>query len=169
MRRMSAQIAGRSTLVLAAGLLLPCPADAQSPPTLLDSYARAITLLNYMTAYVGESLLACAEKNALTEAQAETRFKAYRVRNAMLLERAETWNQEAEKRLRAQGEDRAAQRRAEEAGMSAVAEASMRAQGEIGNARDVGALCAARSAAIEAGSYDLSSNAEFVNLLKANP
>ena len=156
-------------LVLAACLLLPEPAGAQSAPTLLESYARAITLLNYMTAYVGESLLACAEKNALTEEQAEARFKAYRVRNAMLLERAETWNQEAEKRLRAQGEERAAQRRAEEAGMSALAEASMRAQGEVGTARDVRAFCAAKSTAIEAGSYDLSSNAEFVNLLKANP
>jgi len=169
MRRMSARIAGRSTLVLAACVLLPGPAGAQAAPTLLDSYTRAITLLNYMTAYVGESLLACAEKNALTEEQAEARFKSYRERNATLLNRAETWSQEAEKRLRAQGEDRAAGRRAEEASMSAVAEASMRAQGEIGNARDVGALCAARSAAIEAGSYDLSSNAEFVNLLKANP
>jgi hypothetical protein len=156
-------------IVLAACLLLPGAGGAQSAPTLLDSYARAITLLNYMTAYVGESLLACAEKNALTEEQAEARFKAYRVRNAMLLERAETWSQEVEKRLRAQGEDRAAQRRAEEAGMSALAEASMRAQGEIGAARDVRALCAAKSAAIESGSYDLSSNAEFVNLLKANP
>jgi len=156
-------------IVVAACLLLPGAAGAQSAPTLLDSYARVITLLNYMTAYVGESLLACAEKNALTEEQAEARFKAYRARNAMLLERAETWNQEVEKRLRAQGEDRAAQRRAEEAGMSALAEASMRAQGEIGAARDVRALCAAKSAAIEVGSYDLSSNAEFVNLLKANP
>ena len=156
-------------IALSACLLLACPARAQSAPTLLESYARAITLLNYMTTYVGESLLACAEKNALTEAQAEARFKSYRERNAKLLERAETWNQEAEKRLRAQGENRAAQRRAEEAGMNAVAEASMRAQGEIGAARDVRALCAAKAAAIDAGSYDLSSNAEFVNLLKANP
>ena len=169
MGRISAQFACRSAMVLAACLLPSGPAGAQSAPTLLDSYARAITLLNYMTTYVGESLLACAEKNVLTEEQAEARFKSYRVRNAMLLERAETWNKEAEKRLRAQGEDRAAQRRAEEAGMNAVAEASMRAQGEIGAARDVRALCAAKSAAIEAGSYDLSSNAEFVNLLKANP
>ena len=169
MGRRSAQLVGRSAIVLAACLLLPAPAGAQSAPTLLESYARAITLLNYMTTYVGESLLACAEKNALTEEQAEARFKSYRARNAMLLERAETWNQQAEKRLRAQGEDRAAQRRADEAGMNAVAEASMRAQGEIGAARDVRALCAAKAAAIEAGSYDLSSNAEFVNLLKANP
>ena len=169
MRRLSAQLACRSTFVLAACLLLPGPASAQSAPTLLDSYARAITLLNYMTTYVGESLLACAEKNVLTEEQAEARFKSYRERNAKLLERADTWNQEAEKRLRAQGQDRAAQRRVEEAGMNAVAEASTRAQGEIGAARDVRALCAAKAAAIEAGSYDLSSNAEFVNLLKANP
>ena len=169
MGRLFAKPACRSTLVLAACLLVPGPASAQSAPTLLESYARAITLLNYMTTYVGESLLACAEKNVLTEEQAEARFKAYRVRNAMLLERAETWNHEAEKRLRAQGEDRAAQRRAEEAGMNAVAEASMRARGEMGAARDVRALCAAKAAAIEAGRYDLSSNAEFVNLLKASP
>ena len=169
MRPLSAQLGCRSAMVLAACLLLPGTVGAQSAPTLLDSYARAITLLNYMTAYVGESLLACAEKNAMTEEQAEARFKSYRARNARLLERAETWNHEAEKRLRAQGEDRAAQRRAEEAGMSGVAEASMRVQGEIGTARDVRAFCAAKSAAIEAGGYDLSSNAEFVNLLKASP
>jgi hypothetical protein len=156
-------------LLVAACLLLPAIAAAQSPPALLDSYARVTTLLNYMTGYVGESLLACAEKNAITEEQAEARFKSYRTRNARLLERAETWSQEAEKRLREQGEDRAARRRAEEATMSAMAEASMRAQGEVGNARDVSALCAAKSAAIEGGSFDLSSNAEFVNLLKTDP
>lgn len=156
-------------IVLAAGLLLAGTAGAQSAPTLLDAYGRAVALLNYMTTYVGESLLACAAKNALTEEQAETRFEAYRVRNAVLLERAETWSKGVESRLRAQGEERAAQRRAEEAGLSAISEASIRAQGEIGRARDVRALCAAKLAAFEAGSYDLSSNAEFVTLLKANP
>jgi len=156
-------------IVLAACLLLAGAAGAQSAPTLLDAYGRAVALLNYMTTYVGESLLACAAKNVLTEEQAETRFEAYRVRNAVLLERAETWSKDVESRLRAQGEERAAQRRAEEAGLSAIAEASVRAQGEISNARDVRALCAAKLAAFEAGSYDLSSNAEFVTLLKANP
>ena len=169
MSRAFAQAARLLTVVLAACLLPHGPSGAQSAPTLLDSYARANTLLSYMTTYVAESLLVCAEKKVFTEEQAEARFKSYRERNATLLARAETWSQEAEKRLREQGEDRAARRRVEEASMSAVGEASMRAQGEIGHARDVGALCTARSAAIEAGSYDLSSNPEFVNLLKANP
>jgi hypothetical protein len=40
---------------------------------------------------------------------------------------------------------------------------------EIGNAGNVRALCAAKLALFESGSYDLSTNAEFVNLLKANP
>ena len=169
MDRISAQRAGRSAMLLVACLLLPGPSGAQSAPSLLDAYGRTVALLNFMTTYVAESLLVCAEKKVFTEQQAEARFKSYRERNATLLARAEIWSQEAEKRLREQGEDRAARRRAEEASMSAVGEASMRAQGEIGSARDVGALCAAKSAAIEAGSYDLSSNPEFVNLLKANP
>jgi hypothetical protein len=156
-------------LVLAACLMLPGAAAAQSAPALLDAYARAIALLNYMTTYVGESLLACAEKSVLTEAQAEARFQAYRARNAALLERAETWRQEVEKRLRAQGEERAAGQRAEEAGMSAMMVASARAQGEIGKAGDVHAICGARFAGIESGRYDLSGNAEFVDLLRANP
>ena len=156
-------------IVLAAGLLLAGPAAAQSTPALVDAYGRAVALLNYMTTYVGESLLACVAKDALTEAQAEARFEAYRVRNAVLLERAETWSKGMESRLRAQGEERAARQRAEEAGLSAIAEASIRAQGEIGNAGNVRALCAAKLALFESGSYDLSTNAEFVNLLKTNP
>ena len=157
------------TIVLAACLLLSGAAGAQSAPTLLDAYGRAVALLNYMTTYVGESLLACAAKNALTEEQAETRFEAYRVRNAVLLERAEAWSNAVESRLREQGAEREARQRAEEAGLSAIAEASVRAQGEISNAGNVRALCAAKFALFESGSYDLSTNAEFVNLLKANP
>ncbi len=156
-------------MVLAAFLLLPGTACAQSAPTLLDDYARATTLLNYMTTYVGEALLACAEKNVLTEDQAEARFKVYRERNAVLLERAETWSQDTEKQLRAQGEERTARRRAEQAGLGAIAEASTRAQGEIGAASDVRALCTRMVAAIESGHYDLSANAEFLRLLKAKP
>jgi hypothetical protein len=159
----------RAAIVLAACLLLAGPAAAQSAPTLVEAYGRAVALLNYMTTYVGESLLACVAKGALSEAQAEARFEAYRVRNAQLLERAETWSNGMESRLRAQGEERAARQRAEEAGLSAIAEASVRAQGEIGNAGNVRALCAAKLALFESGSYDLSTNTEFVNLLKANP
>ena len=156
-------------IVLVACLLLPGLAAAQSAPTLVEAYGRAVALLNYMTTYVGESLLACVAKGALSEAQAEARFEAYRVRNAQLLQRAETWSNGMESRLRAQGEEREARQRAEEAGLSAIAEASVRAQGEIGNAGNVRALCAAKLALFESGSYDLSTNAEFVNLLKANP
>lgn len=155
--------------VLAACLLPPGAACAQSAPTLLDAYARATTLLNYMTTYVGEALLACAEKNVLTEDQAEARFKAYRERNAVLLERAGAWSQDAEKRLQAQGDGRAAQRLAEDASLTAMAAASARAQGGIGKASDAGAACAAMMTAVESGRFDLSVNAEFVNLLKTNP
>ena len=156
-------------MVLAALLMLPGAAAAQSAQPLLESYGRVTTLLNYMTAYVGESLLACAEKNVLTEEQTEERYRAYRKRNAALLERAESWSQQAEKRLHAQGEERAAQRVAEEAGLGAMAAASARAQAVIGKAADARAACTQILAAIESGSYDLSGNAEFVNLLKANP
>jgi hypothetical protein len=156
-------------LVLAASLLLPAAASAQSAPALLESYSRATTLLNFMTTYVGEVLLGCAEKKVVTEEQAEERFASYRKRNAALLERAETWSQEAEARLRAQGGEREARRNADKAGLGAVAEASTRAAGEIGKAGDARAYCAARLAAIESGSYDLSTNAELMNLLKVKP
>jgi hypothetical protein len=156
-------------LVLAACLVLPGPAAAQSQPTLLDSYGRVVALLDFMTTYVGEFLLACAEKNILTEGQTEARFKAYRERNAALLERADAWRQEAEKRLRAQGEERAARERADAAGMSATSVALERVKLEIDKAGDVRALCGARLEGIESGRYDLSVNADFVGLLKENP
>jgi len=165
---MSVPGAFRSALLLAACLALPGAAVAQSP-TLLESYGRVTTLLSYMTAHVGELLLACAAKSVLTEEQTEARYQAYRKRNAALLERAEAWSQDAEKRLHAQGEERAARRVAEEAGLTAMAAASARAQGEIGRASDVRAACAARLAAIESGRYDLSGNAEFVDLLQVDP
>ena len=168
MGRISAQLACRSTMALAC-LLLPGLAGAQSAPPLLDAYGRTVALLNFMTTYVAESLLACAEKNVLSEGQAEARFKAYRERNAALLERAGTWRQEAEKRLRSHGEERAAAERADEAGMGATAAALARVQAEIEKVRDVRALCAGKLGAIESGRYDLSLNAEFVGLLKTNP
>ena len=160
--------ATRSGIVLAACLALTGPAAAQSQPTLLDSYARVTALQSYMTTYVGEALLACAAKNMLTEDQAETRYQAYRQRNAALLEQAESWSQQAEQRLRALGVPRAT-RQGEEAGLNAVGEASIRAQGAIGRAKDVRAACAAMIAAIDSGRYDLSGNAEFVDLLKTKP
>lgn len=156
-------------MVLAAALGLPGLAAAQSQPTLLESYGRVTTLLNYMTAYVGEALLACAAKNVLTEPQAEARYQAYRKRNAALLERAEAWSQQAEKRLRAQGEELAARRVAEEATLTAMAAGAARAQRVIGNASDAPAACTALMGAIESGSFDLSVNAEFVELQKTNP
>lgn len=157
------------SLVLVACLMLPGQAAAQSPSALLDSYGRVIGLLDFMTSYVGEFLLACAEKNFLTEGQTEVRFKAYRERNAALLERADAWRQGAEKRLHSQGEGRAAQERAESAGMSATAVALARVKQEIDKAGDVRALCSARLQGIESGRYDLSVNADFVGLLKENP
>lgn len=157
-----------SAMALAACLGLTGTAAAQSQATLLDSYGRVSALMSYMTTFVGEVLLACAAKNALTEDQAEARFQAYRARNATLLERAESWSQQAEQRLRAQGEAGAA-RRAEAAGLNAVGEASIRAQGAVGRAKDAHAACATVLAAIESGRYDLSGNAEFVELLKTQP
>src|SRR6185436_8101517 len=118
-------------LLLGACLMLPGAAATQSVPSLLDSYGRVVALQNFMTSYVGETLLACAEKKVLTEGQAEARFKAYRERNAALLERADSWRVEAEKRLRAQGEGRAARERADEADMSATAVALARVKHEI--------------------------------------
>lgn len=156
-------------LVLAASLVLPGAAAAQAQPTLLDSYGRVVALLDFMTSYVGESLLVCAEKNFLTEAQTEARFKAYRERNAALLERADAWRQAAEARLRAQGEERAAQERAEAAGMSATSVALARVKHEFDKAGDARALCSARLEGIESGRYDLSVNADFVGLLKDSP
>lgn len=159
--------------VLAACLALPGVAVAQAvanpAPLLLDAYGRSIALLDFMTTYVGESLLACAEKGFLAEAQAEARFRAYRERNAALLERAENWKQAAERRLRAQGEERAALERSIEAGTSATSMALARVQDEMGKVRDLRALCAGKVEGIGSGRYDLSLNAEFVGLLRENP
>jgi hypothetical protein len=156
-------------LALIACLMLPGSAAAQAQPTLLDSYGRVVALLDFMTSYVGESLLACAEKSFLTEEQTEARFKAYRERNAALLQRADAWRQEAEKRLRAQGEGGAGQERADAAGMSATSVALARVKLEIDRAGDVRELCRARVEGIESGRYDLSVNADFVGLLKEKP
>ena len=169
MGRRSAQPACRSTLVLTAFLLLPGLAGAQSAPSLLDAYGRAVALLNFMTTYVAESLLACAEKKHLADGQADARFKAYRDRNATLLERADAWKEEAEKRLRSQGDERAARERGDEAGMGATAAALARVQAEMDQVRDIRALCAGKVEGIESGRYDLSLNAEFVGLLKTKP
>lgn len=156
-------------LLATACLLLAGTASAQSTPPLLDAYGRTVALLNFMTFYVAESLLACEEKNVLAKGQAEARFKTYRERNAALLERADAWRQDAEKQLRSQGEERAAQERADEAGMGATAAALARVQAEMDQVRDVRALCTGKAEGIEAGRYDLSLNAEFVGLLKTKP
>lgn len=156
-------------LLLAACLALPVAAAAQSAPPLLDAYGRVIALLNFMTSYVGQSLLACAERSFLTEAQAESRFQAYRGRNAAILERADRWRQDAENRLRLQGVERAAEERAGEAGTGATTMALARVQEELDKVRDLRALCAGKVDAIAVGRYDLSLNAEFVGLLQADP
>jgi hypothetical protein len=156
-------------VLLATGLALPIGGAAQPPPTLLESYARVTALQSYMTGHVGELLLACAEKNAITEGQAEARYQAYRQRNAALLDRADAWSKDAEKRLQAQGDEHEARRLAQDADLTAMAAASARAQGLIDKARDTRAACEAVMAAIDAGRYDLSGNAEFVNLLKTKP
>jgi hypothetical protein len=153
-------------LLLAACLALPGAAAAQSAPPLLDAYGRVTALLDFMTSYVGESLLACAERGFLTEAQAEARFRAYRERNAALLERADTWKRQAEKQLRSQGEERAARERAGEAGMGATGMALVRVQDELGKVRDLRALCAGKAEGIESGRYDLALNTELVGLLQ---
>ena len=155
--------------LLAACLLFPGWAAAQPPPSLLDAYGRTVALLNFMTTYVAESLLACAERNLLAEGDAEARFKAYRERNATLLERADTWRQQAEQRLRSRGEGSAAHERAEGAGTDATAAALGRVRAEMDQVRDVRALCAGKVEGIASGRYDLSLNVEFVGLLKREP
>ena len=152
-----------------ACLLFAGMANAQPAPSLLDAYGRTVALLNFMTTYVAESLLACEDKNVLGKGQAEARFKAYRERNAALLERADAFRQDAEKRLRSQGEERAAQQRADEAGMGATAAALARVQAEMEKVRDVRALCDGKVEGIQSGRYDLSLNVELVELLKTNP
>ena len=156
-------------ITLIAALALPAAVCAQPAPVLLESYGRVASLLGYMAVHVGELLLACAEKNVVTEEQAEARYQAYRQRNAALLERAKSWSQAAERRLQAQGEERAAQSLERESSLTAGAAASMRAQEAIGKAADARAACAARLAAIESGHYDLSANAELNRLLSIKP
>jgi hypothetical protein len=155
--------------LLAACLALSGAAAAQSAPPLLEAYGRATVLLDFMSSYVGQSLLACAERSYLTEGQAEAHFRGWRERNAALLERADLWRRDAEQRLRAQGEDGAALERVSEAGMGATALALARVQDEMGKVRDLRALCNGKVDGIEAGRYDLSGNAEFVDLLKNQP
>ena len=158
-------------VVLAASLALPGMGLAQATPPLtpLESYERVTTLVNYMTSYVGELLLACAAQNALTEAQAEESYQVYRKRNAGMLEGVKAWSEDAERRLQAQGEAQAARRVAEEGGQTGMAAASIRAQGAIGTAKDVRAACATVTKAIEAGNYDLARNAELADLMKGKP
>jgi hypothetical protein len=159
----------RHLLALVTGLALPLAAGAQPGSPLLESYGRVVALHDYVTGHVGELLIVCAAQKVLTEADAEARYQAWRKRNAALLERAERWQQAAEKRLQAQGEARAAQQRGREASANATALASVRANGVIGKAKDPREACAVRLAAIESGQYDLSRNDELVALLKANP
>jgi hypothetical protein len=135
------------------------------PQRLLEAYARATLLVSYMTTYVGETLLACVEAKALTEEQAEQRFAAYRSRNAALLDRVDAWSKSAEEQLRSQGGASAALRMSDDASFTGAAEASRRAEGEVGAARDARAFCAARVAAFESGVFDLSTNPELGKLL----
>jgi hypothetical protein len=149
--------------VAAAGALWPAWAGAQA---LMEDYARVTTLVNYMTAFVGETLLGCAAAKALTEEQADARFAAYRERNAALLGRAERWSQAAERRLGEQGEGREARLRSEDAALTAMAAASERVQAELRAAPDPAAFCAARIAAIHSGRFDASGNPELGRLLE---
>lgn len=153
----------RTLLASLACAIWPAAAVAQA---LLDDYARVVTILNYASAYVGESLLACAERGFLTDADAQGRFTAYQERNAAMIRRTEDWKKRAETRLGERGELTAAREHAQQAGMSAVAGASMHAQKEVGAAPDPRALCAARVTAIEAGRYDVAGHAELTRLLE---
>lgn len=134
-------------------LLLAWPGALAAQATLAD-YARVTALVNYMTSYVGETLLACAAAKTLTEQQAEARFTAYQQRNTALLERAERWSESA-----------AARSRSDDEGLTAMVAASARVQEEVGRQRDVPAFCAAQLAAIGNGGFDISSNAELQELL----
>lgn len=144
--------------------LLAWPGALAAQATLAD-YARVTALVNYMTSYVGETLLACAAAKTLTEQQAEARFTAYQQRNTALLERAERWRESAARRLAEQGASAAARSRSDDEGLTAMAAASARVQEEVGRQRDVPAFCAAQLAAIGYGGFDISSNAELQELL----
>jgi hypothetical protein len=149
-------------IIAAAALAAPLTCAAQ---TLLDDYARVSQLVQYMTTYVGETLLACAQASTLTEQQAEARFTAYRDRNAALLGRIEAWSREADRRLAASGEAHEGRRQSEDAGITGMAAASQQVEGEFRKVRDVAAFCAARIGAIENGRLDISGNAELQQLL----
>jgi len=151
--------------VATAAFLLSGAAAAQPAQSLSKSYARVVAIVNGTTAYVGGSLLGCAAANVLTEQQAEERFTSYQARNATLAARVEAWRKDAESRLRAQGAERAAKAKAEEAGLSAIAGSSDQAEREIGAAPDKRAFCDRRVAAIEAGAADLARNPELRGLL----
>jgi len=155
----------RTAAALAAFLLLGGTSGAQPAQTLHKAYARVTTIVNFTTVYVGESLLACAAAGAISEAEAEEQFQSYRQRNAALDARVEAWSRETELKLRGRDAERAAREDAREAGLSAVAGASLHAQREVGAAPDARAFCAARLAAINAGAFDLSRNAELLALL----
>lgn len=144
-------------------------AQDKPPPTLMESYVRVSALKNFMAGHVGELLLGCAAKNVITEKEAEARYQAYRKRNAALFDRADAWGKEAEARFLAQGEQNVARRMAEDADLTAMAAASARAQAMIDRFQDVRASCAALTAAIESGRYDVSVNAEFVSLINTRP
>jgi hypothetical protein len=156
----------RTVVALAAFLLLGGTSGAQTAPTLRQAYARVATIVNFATVYVGESLLACASAGALSDSEAEERFQSYRQRNAALVARTEAWSRETEVKLRGRDEERAAREDAREAGLSAVAGASLHAQREVGAAPDARAFCATRIAAIDAGAFDLARNAELRALLE---
>jgi hypothetical protein len=156
----------RTALALAGSLLVAGTAAAQTDEALAAAHARVTTIVNFTTVYVGELLIACAAAGALTDAQAEERFQSYRSRNAVLVARAEAWSRDAERRLEGQDGARAVRERAREAGQSAVAGGSLHAQREVGAAADARALCAARLAAIDAGTFDLSRSAELRALLE---
>lgn len=166
---MPLQIVRRANPLLLAACLLPSVAAAQSAPPLLDAYGRTIALQHFMTSYVGESLLACAQRGFLREGLAEARFRTYRERNAALLARAEAWRQQAEKRLHSMGEEREAQERAAEASEGATAMALARVEGEMDKVRDLHGLCKGKIEGIESGRYDLALNTEFVDLLRTKP
>jgi hypothetical protein len=156
----------RTALAVAGCLLVAGTAAAQTDEAFAAAHARVTAIVNFTTVYVGELLIACAEAGALTEAQAEERFQSYRSRNAALIERAESWSREAERRLQGQDGARAARERAREAGQAAVAGGSLHAQREVDIAVDARAFCAARVTAIDGGAFDLSRSAELRALLE---
>jgi hypothetical protein len=150
---------------VAACLLLPVVANAQPAPRLVEDYARVVAILNGTTAFVGGTLLACTTAGVLSEPEAEQRFKSYRNRNTELEARVDEWSRQAQDRLRAQGDERAARERVNEAALSAIAGSTDQAEREIAAAPDRRAECAARLVAIDSGVFDLARNPELAGLL----